>query len=122
MIIATPSIQLATSSCGTSPQEPIALSSGDQPLTCPSGANLQVVTLPNATVAAALSFPLGVTTAVYVFISAITATDLIVNIGSGTPFAMSLPPRQGVILYNITSAEVSLSSVAGGQVEYSVGG
>lgn len=100
---------------------PNPLESGGTPLYCPNGSVGQDATLPAATSSLALAFPVGVTTAVFVFVAAVTATDLVVNVG-GTPFALPVPLGQGIMLYNITSAHVSLSSALGGKIQYAVGG
>lgn len=121
MLLATPALQLTTTDCSADPDDPITIYTGQQPLTCLNGGIMQVLTLPPTSSNIALPFPLGVTTAVYVFIAALTTSDLHVNIGS-SPFAMPISYRQGTLLYGLTSAQLSLSSVQGGQVQYSIGG
>lgn len=101
---------------------PNPLQSGGIPLYCASGVSGERATLPAATSSLALAFPAGVTTATVIFIAAITTTDLIVNVGSGSPVALNLPLGQGMFLYNLTSSHVSISSALGGQILYSVGG
>lgn len=101
------------------PENP--LQTGGIPLYCPNGLVAQDATLAPSTSLLPLSFPVGVTTAVVIYIAATLAVDLVVNIGS-TPFAMSVPRGQGVLLYNLTSAQISVSSVLGGNIQYAVGG
>lgn len=100
---------------------PSPLQSGGTPLYCANGAVNQDATLPAATSLLPLAFPVGVTTAVYIFVASVTATDLKVNVGS-SPFPVPIPLGQGITLYGLTSAQVSVSSVLGGKIQYSVGG
>lgn len=117
---AIPAIQLnIVDPATTIPFNP--LQTGNLPLYCPNGSLDQDATLPAATSSLALAFPVGVTTAVFIYISAITTTDLIINIGT-SPFPVSVPLGQGMLLYGLTSAQVSISSVLGGKIQYSVGG
>jgi len=116
----TPSVQLTIVDPGV-PLTANPLLSGSLPLYCANGAVLQEVSLPAATASLALAFPVGVTTATVIFISSQTATDLIVKVG-GTPFSLPLPLGQGMLLYGLTSSQVSLNSVLGGIIQYAVGG
>lgn len=116
---ATPAVQVTLS--GPSFDAPSAppLETGGLPLYCPNGATGQAATLPAATAGLPLNFPVGVATAVFIFIAADTTTDLIVTVGS---FALPVPRGQGIVLYGIASNQISLGSVLGGQIRYAVGG
>ncbi len=115
-----PAAQISIAQGTNSPE--MLVQFGGVSMLCPNG----IVYEKNATLEedsedVALSFPVGVTTSVFVFISAITATDLIVKVGTdGAP--VSVPAYQGLILYGLTAAQVSLNSELGGQVSYVVGG
>lgn len=121
MITATPTIQINTVDPSANPQANIMAYTGGGPILCPNSTILQDATLPAATVSAALSFPVGVTTAAFIFIAALTTTDLLVNVGT-SPTAIPIPARQGIILYGLTSAKISVSSAAGGAIQYAIGG
>lgn len=122
MVNAFPAVQLNTIDAAVSPQNNIIAQIGGIGLACPHGVLLQDLTLAALSSTIALAFPNGVTTAVFIYISAITTTDLIVKVGSGSPVSLSLPMNQGMLLYSLTSAAISLNSVAGGQVQYAIGG
>lgn len=101
---------------------PNPLTSGGIAIYCANGvAGQREALLPAATSLLALNFPVGLTTAAIIFVAAITATDLKVNVG-GTPFALPVPLGQGLFLYNLTTSQVSVSSVLGGTIQYYVGG
>lgn len=121
MIQAYPSAQLGTVDAGTSPQNNILAQTKGLGLQCSNGVLMQDVTLAAGSANVALAFPSGVTTAVYIFIFAITTTDLIVKIGS-SPVSCPVPYGMPTFFYGWTSAQISLSTVLGGQVQYSVGG
>lgn len=115
---ATPAIQVTL----TGPAVPLSappFQAGGLPLYCPNGNTDQTATLPAATSGLPLNFPVGVSTAIFVFIAADTATDLIVTVGS---FALPVPQGQGIVLYGIASNQISLGSALGGQIRYAVGG
>lgn len=122
MIIATPGIQIVTNDPASNPNQNVMAETGNQPIICQNSVVMQDALLPPTTSGAALSFPVGVTTAAFIFIAALSTTDLLVNIGSSSPTSIAIPARQGIILYGLTSAQISLSSVAGGQVQYIIGG
>lgn len=119
---ATPALQLSL----VDPSAPLASNpflAGGIALYCPNGViTEQEAALPASTNSLPLSFPVGASSAVFIFIAAITATDLIVKVGSGSPVSLSVPRGQGIFLYGLTSSQVSLNSVLGGTVQYSVGG
>lgn len=100
---------------------PNPVQAGGIPIYCANGVSGQDATLASATSSLPLNFPVGVTTATFIFISSVTVTDLQVNVGN-SPFPISIPLGQGIILYNLTSAQVSISSVLGGLARYVVGG
>jgi len=117
---ATPAIQVTlTGPSLNSPSAP-PLQSGGLPLYCPNGVDGQAATLPASTSGLALAFPVGVTAAVFIFIAADTTTDLIVTVkGQALPV---LPQGQGMILYGLTTSQISLASALGGLIRYAVGG
>lgn len=119
-VTANAALQISTVDGSTTPTN-VAAQSGGIALYCPNSALQQDATLPASTSLLPLSFPVGVTTAVFVYIASVTCTDLIVNVGS-SPFALPVPLGQGMLLYNITSAHISISSVLGGKIQYAVGG
>lgn len=101
---------------------PNPIESGGIALYCANGQVTQEATLPASTASLALSFPVGVSSAVVIFIASMTCTDLIVKVGSGSPVSLPVPLGQGIFLYNLTSSQVSLNSVLGGRIQYTVGG
>ena len=122
MISAIPAAQINFVDPFTDPQA-APLQTGGTGLACANG----YIQVPDATLApssstVALAFPLGVTTAVVIYIAALTATDLIVKVGSGSPVSLPIPVGQGAFFYGITSANISLNSVLGGKIQYAVGG
>ncbi len=120
-----PSIQILVNDPATNPTQNVAAQTGNIGILCTnSGATMQDVVLPAATSALALPFPINVTTALVLYIAAITTTDLVVNITLGG-HTVSLPPipqGQGIVLYGLTSSQISISSVLGGQIQFAVGG
>jgi len=120
-----PSIQVLVNDPATNPTQNVAAQTGNIGILCTnSGAAMQDVVLPAATSALALPFPIGVTTALVLYVAAITTTDLIVNITLGG-HTVSLPPipqGQGMIFYGLTAVQITLSSALGGQIQYAVGG
>src|ERR1035437_4489604 len=118
MITFTPALQIAITDPLILPQ---AASAGNQPIACPISSGLQEAVLAPGASSVALPFPIGLTTAKVIYIASLGTSDLVVNIG-GTPFAMSVPACQGVFLYGLTSAQVSLSSALGGEVQFTIGG
>ncbi len=126
MVNAFPASQLSTTdtNCpgGLAPGVTPVLQFGGFGIPCATGFISQEVLLAAASSTVALAFPTGVTTAKVVYIAAgPNTTDLIVKVG-GTPFSLQVPAGQGIFLYNITSANVSLNTVLGGLVSYAVGG
>lgn len=119
MVTVTPALQIGLVDPATVAQSAQA---GGQGLPCLIGSVLQEAVLAAHSSGVALPFPIGVSTAVVIFISAVAATDLVVNIGSGSPIAMSIPAYQGTFLYGLTSAQISVSSVLGGKIQYAIGG
>lgn len=122
MVNAFPAIQISTIDLSVSPQNNVVAQIGGIGIYCATGVVLQDVVLAPGASSLALAFPTGVSAAAFIYISAITTTDLIVKVGSGSPVSLSLPANQGMMLYGLTSSQVSLNSVAGGQVQYAVGG
>lgn len=114
-------IQINTSDLSTKPEDNIMAQVGGIGLVCQNGVMMQDATLAASTSNLPLPFPVGVTTAVFIFIAAITTTDLIVKVG-GTPVSLSVPQNQGLVLYSISSSVITLSSVAGGKIQYAIGG
>ena len=122
MINAFLAMQVSTIDLSTNPQNNIVIQAGGIGLLCPNGVLMQDLTLAASSSNITLAFPNIVTTALFICITAITTTDLIVKVGSGSPVSLSIPSHQSVMLYNLTSSQVSLSSAAGGQVQYAIGG
>lgn len=122
MVNAIPGIQINTIDLSTHPQNNIIAQTGGVGLSCPNGVMMQDIALAAASSNVPVQFPIGVTSAVFIFIAAITATDLIVKVGSGTPVSLSLPQYQGMMLYGISSSAITFSSVKGGTVQYAIGG
>jgi hypothetical protein len=119
----TPSIQILSNDPSTNPEQNIAAQTGNFGILCPnSGAEMQNVTLPAATAALALPFPIGVTTGLVVYVAALTATDLIVKVGASNPVSLQIPQGQGLVLYNVASNAITLNSVLGGKIQFAVGG
>lgn len=121
MVNAFPAVQVNVVDPSCNPQAPVFAQVGGVGLLCNSGVMLQDATLAPASSLVPLVFPLGITTAVFIYIAAAMTTDLKVNLG-GTPLILSLPYKQGMLLYNISSSAITLSSVLGGQVQYAIGG
>lgn len=121
MINAILAAQLSTVDTLTDPQDCIVARNGGLGFPCPTGVLSQVTTLAAASSNVPLTFPTGVTTAAVIYIAAITTTDLIVKVGA-TPVSLTVPAKQFIVLYSLTSAVVSLSTVLGGDVQYAVGG
>lgn len=123
MVNAFPAIQLNTIDLAVSPQTNIMAQVGGIGLTCQNGVVLQDIILAAASTNVALLFPTGISTAVFIYISSITTSDLVVKVGSGSPVALPpIPYKQGMLLYGLTSAQISLNTVLGGQVQYAIGG
>lgn len=122
MIITMPGIQIAVSNPAANPPNTIMAQVGGIGISCPNGVIVQEATLPPASSNVALAFPVGVVTSAFVFIAALTATDLVIKTGSGLVALPILPVGQGFIVYGLTAAQINLSSVLGGQVQYVVGG
>ena len=119
----TPALQISTCDPQTNPAQNIIAQTGNFSILCTnSGATMQDADLPAATSALALPFPIGVTTALVLYVAALTTTDLIVKVGAANPVSLSVPQGQGIVLYNIASNAVTLNSVLGGQIQYVVGG
>lgn len=119
---AFPAIQISTVDPSVSPENNIVAEVGGIGIVCQNGVLLQDVVLAANTSNLALAFPAGVTTAQIIYVSAITAADLIVKVGSGSPVSLSVPRNHGILLYGIASTAITLSSVQGGKVQYAVGG
>jgi hypothetical protein len=120
MILANPAIQVTTldQQAGLPPAPPLQTNS--QPIQCPTGAVAEDVTLAPGASGVALAFPTGVTTAAFIFIVAVTTTDLILTVkGTALP---PIPVSQGMMLYGLTSAQISMATVLGGKVLCEVGG
>ncbi len=122
-VTVNPSIQILVNDPATDPAQNVAAQTGNLGILCTnSGAAMQDVTLAAATTALALPFPIGVTTALVIYIAALTTTDLLVNVGASSPVSLSIPQGQGVVLYNLASNAVTLSSVLGGKIQFCVAG
>ena len=121
VITAMPSASILLVDSSVVPSLTPTIPPGGLPVILPNGYLTVDVTLPPSTSSAALPFPTGVTTALVVYILAVTATDLLINVGP-TPFALTLPQGQVLALYSITSAHLSVSTVLGGKLQYLIGG
>lgn len=122
MITVTPAAQLSVVDSSTNPSTTFPIVPGGAAILCPSGALLQDATLAVSTSNAALAFPIGVSTAAFFFIVAVSATDLIVKVGTGSPVSLTVPQGQALMLYNIASNAITVSSALGGTIQYAVGG
>lgn len=122
MINAIPAIQINTIDLSTSPQNNIIAQIGGVGISCPNGVLMQDTTLAANTVNAAPAFPIGVSTAIFIFVAAITTTDLIVKVGTGSPVSLSVPANQGIMLYTLASNAITFNSVLGGKIQYAIGG
>lgn len=122
MIIAMPGVQIAVNNPSANPPNTIMAQVGGIGISCPNGVLVQEAALPPGSSNVALAFPVGVTVSAFVFIAALTATDLIIKTGSGLVALPIVPVGQGFIVYGLTAAQLSLSSLLGGQVQYVVGG
>ena len=120
MVNAFPAVQVATVDPELSQQlNPVAATPGVG-LVCLNGATTYDSVLPAASSGVQPNFPLGISTCVFIFILAITTTDLVVTVkGAALP---ALPQGQAYLFYGLTAAQVTLSSVLGGQLQYGVGG
>lgn len=123
MTNAFPAIQIITNDPATNPQMVTVTQTPGIGLVCNNGViqNLDMVLAPS-TSTLALPFPNGVSTALFIYIFALTTTDLIVKVGSGSPASLSVPQYQGTVLYSLTSAQLSVNSVLGGRIQYAIGG
>ena len=122
-IIITPLVQISAPDANIDQSSDILAQTPNVGIVCTNdGAELQVATLPSATSALALPFPIGVTTALILAIFATGTSDLYVNVGASSPQALLVPAGQALLLYNIAKTSVSVSSVLGGKIKYIVGG
>ena len=121
MITATPSAQISVVDSSVVPSSVGAVTPGGLGIVCPNGFMVQEAVLPPGTSDLALAFPVGVTTALVVYILPLTATDLKVNVGP-SPFPLPVPMGQPALHYGLTSAQISLSSALGGRIQYAIGG
>lgn len=119
---AYPAVQINTVDLSTMPNNNIMAQIGGVGLSCPNGVVLQDLTLVANSTNIALAFPNGAATAVFIYISSVTTTDLIVKVGTGSPVSLSVPACMGTVLYSLASNAVSLNSVKGGKVQYAIGG
>lgn len=123
MVNVFPALQLSATGPAVSPPDASVQVGGNIGISCLLGyVRAPQVTLASSSSGIALAFPTGVTTAKVIAIAAVTATDLIVKVGSSNPVSLQVPAGQGILLYNMTTAQVSLNSVLGGAVQYAVGG
>lgn len=120
MVNAIPAVQINTVG-PSNPRENIIAYAGGVAMLCQTGTDAQVVTLAANSDEVPLPFPVGVTTATFVFVAALTATDLVVNVGDDA-FPLPVPLRQGMVLYGLASSDISISSALGGDVQFAVGG
>lgn len=118
----TPAATIAIKDSGISPNpNPIPLAACS--ISCPIGALSQDVVLPAATSNAPVPFPSGVTTAKIIALYTATVTDLVVKITiSAQVVNLPVPVNQPLFLYNLTSAQIAISSVLGGKLTCVVGG
>lgn len=122
MTTITPAATLAIFDASISPN-PNPVPFAGSGVTCPIGALSQDVTLAAATSLAALPFPSGVTTAKILAIYAQRITDLVVTLTiSAQTIALEVPVNQPLFLYNVTSAQIRISSVLGGKLTTVIGG
>lgn len=118
MITVTPQVTVFTKDPSVQAQPaPTVLCGTD--ISCDKGALFVNDVLPAATSAAALPFPPGVSTAKVLVIVPLSAPDLVVTYKGQ---AIPVPVKQPLFLYGLAAADVSVSTVAGGQVAYLVGG
>lgn len=122
MVNAFPAVQINTVDLSTSPTVNVIAQVGGIGLSCPNGVVLQDMTLAPASTSIALAFPNGASSAVFIYISAITTMDLVVKVGTGSPVSLSVPANMGALLYGLASNAVTLNTVKGGKVQYVVGG
>ena len=103
-------------------QVPVAQTQG-LGLSCPNGlVEVPLMTLAPASSGILIPFPNGATAAVFIAIFSITVTDLVVKTGSGLVALPVLPYGQCLVLYGLTSSQISLNSVLGGTLSVAVGG
>ena len=123
MTTVTPAIQINTSDAAINPQNNAISQLVGQQLVCPNGLaqNLDMVLAPSSS-GIVPAFPNGATTSVFVYIFALTATDLIVKTGTGLVALPVLPYGMGYLFYGLTNVQISLNSVLGGRVSVVVGG
>jgi len=122
MVNAFPAVQFSSLDASATPQGNAAMQTPGVGIVCQTGVLMQDVTLAANATNVAPAFPAGVSTAAVIAVIAITTTDLTVKVGTGTPVSLSVPARQGLLLYGVASNAVTLSSVSGGQVQVAVGG
>ena len=96
-------------------------STGSAVLSIGSADNVAELTLPAATVEQSLALPVGVTTAQFAFVKAITGDDMKVqtSLAAGST-VYDVPAGGAMIFYNV--ATVYVSTVAGGKIQFIVGG
>lgn len=118
----TPAATVAIKDSGITPN-PNPVPFAGSALSCNIGALSQDVVLAAATSNASLPFPSGVTTAKIIALCAATVTDLVVTVTiSGQSVNLALPVNQPIFLYNLTSAQIKISSVLGGKLTCVLGG
>ena len=122
-MMAFPAVQILTNDPATNPQMVTVAQTQGIGLVCPNGVtqNLDMVLAP-ASSNVALPFPNGATAAVFIYIFALNITDLVVKVGSSQVALPVLPQKQGILLYGLTSAQITVSSVLGGNVQIAIGG
>lgn len=119
MMSATPAVQINVTDGSANPQAVVMAQIGGIALACSKGILQQDVTLSSGTSNIGFKYPTGLATAKFVFVAAITTSDLIVTFQGGD---LSVPYGQGIVLYNILLSDITLSTALGGQVQYVTGG
>ncbi len=120
---AFPAVQIQTSDPATQPEAVIIAQTQGCGLYCPKGviSNLDMILAPSSS-GITLPFPNTATTSVFIYIFALNITDLVIHVGSSPVALPALPLGQGQLFYGLTSAQISLSSVLGGNLQYAIGG
>lgn len=123
MTNAFPAVQVLTSDAATNPQMVTVTQTQGIGLQCPNGviSNLDMVLAP-ASSNIALPFPNGASASVFIYIFALTTTDLIIRVGGALTALPALPLGQGQLFYGLSSAQINVSSALGGHIQYAVGG
>ena len=93
---------------------------GSAVLTLTAGLRVEDIALPALTSQLQIAFPIGVSTAKIVFVRAISASDLTVQISTSVGASiLAIPSGAAISLYNVTALFVN--SVVGGTIQVAVG-